>query len=146
MKPRPILLVEDNDDDVRLTRRALHKAGIVNELVVGGDGLAALSYLRAAAASSALPALMLLDLKLPRLDGHGVLRALRADPHLRCLPVVVLTTSEEHTDITESYTRGANSYVRKPVDFEHFATAIQQLGLYWLVLNEPPPPLQAAAP
>lgn len=145
MKPRPILLVEDNDDDVRLTRRALHKAGIANELVVVGDGLAALSYLRGAAALEALPALMLLDLKLPRLDGHGVLRALRADPQLRCLPVVVLTTSEEHVDITESYTRGANSYVRKPVDFEHFATAIQQLGLYWLVLNEPPPPVPAAA-
>ncbi len=146
MKARPILLVEDNDDDVRLTRRALHKAGIANELVVVGDGLAALSYLRAVAANNALPALMLLDLKLPRLDGHGVLHALRTDPQLRCLPVVVLTTSEEHADITESYTRGANSYVRKPVDFEHFATAIQQLGLYWLVLNEPPPAVPAAAP
>lgn len=145
MKPRPILLVDDNDDDVRLTRRALHKAGIANELVVVGDGLAALSYLRGAAVLGSLPALMLLDLKLPRLDGHGVLRALRVDPQLRCLPVVVLTTSEEHLDITESYTRGANSYVRKPVDFEHFATAIQQLGLYWLVLNEPPPPVPAAA-
>lgn len=139
MKHRPILLVEDSDDDVRLTRRALHRAGIANELAVVGDGVAALAYLRASAAQGTLPALMLLDLKLPKLDGLGVLRAIRAEPQLRCQPVVVLTTSEEQRDIVESYALGANSYVRKPVDFEQFATAIQQLGLYWLVLNEPPP-------
>ena len=139
MNPRPILLVEDSEDDVRLTRRALLKANIANELFVVGDGLAALAHLRAAARGSALPALLLLDLKLPKLDGLGVLREMRADPALRCQPVVVLTTSQEQEDIIQSYSLGANSYVRKPVDFEQFATAIRQLGLYWLVLNEAPP-------
>lgn len=146
MKTRPILLVEDNEDDVRLTRRALKKANIANDLAVVGDGLAALAYLRASAAQGRLPAIVLLDLKLPRLDGLGVLRELRTDPQLRCQPVIVLTTSQEQQDIIQSYELGANSYVRKPVDFEQFASAIQQLGLYWLVLNElPPAPATAAS-
>ncbi|MBI2511463.1 MAG: response regulator [Opitutae bacterium] len=138
MKTHSILLVEDNEDDVRLTQRALKKANIANALDVVGDGIAALAALRAAAAQSALPSIVLLDLKLPRLDGLGVLREIRADPRLRCQPVVVLTTSQEQQDVLQSYELGANSYVRKPVDFEQFAAAIQQLGLYWLVLNELP--------
>lgn len=144
MKSHPILLVEDNDDDVRLTQRALQKNGITNELVVRGDGLAALAYLRAATGpgdrpAGRLPAVILLDLKLPRLDGLEVLRQIRADPLLRRLPVVILTTSQEQQDVLRSYDLGANSYIRKPVDFEQFTSAIQQLGLYWLILNEPPP-------
>lgn len=145
MKNKPILLVEDNDDDVRLTRRALHKNNITNELIVVGDGLAALSFLRAAAEPSdnpdmRLPAVILLDLKLPLMDGMEVLRQIRADARLRRLPVVVLTTSKEDQDILRSYDLGANSYIRKPVDFEQFSSAINQLGLYWLILNEAPPP------
>lgn len=143
MKTHSILLVEDNDDDVCLTRRALKKANIANALDVVGDGIAALAYLRAADAQSARPAIVLLDLKLPRLDGLSVLREIRADPLLRSQPVVVLTTSQEQQDVVQSYELGANSYVRKPVDFEQFSAAIRQLGLYWLVLNELPP---ASAP
>lgn len=144
MKTHPILLVEDNDDDVRLTQRALQKNGITNELVVRGDGVAALAYLRAATEPGDLPALrlpavILLDLKLPRLDGLEVLRQIRADPLLRRLPVVILTTSKEEQDVIRSYDLGANSYICKPVDFEQFTSAIHQLGLYWLILNEPPP-------
>lgn len=146
MKTHPILLVEDNEDDVRLTQRALRNANIANTLDVVGDGLAALAYLRAAAAQARPPALVLLDLKLPRLDGLGVLRAIREDPRLRCQPVVVLTTSQEQQDIVQSYALGANSYVRKPVEFEAFAAAIHQLGLYWLVLNELPPASDTALP
>jgi two-component system response regulator len=144
MRTHPILLVEDNEDDVRLTRRALRKANIANELMVVGDGLAALAYLRASAAQGSLPAIVLLDLKLPKLDGLGVLREVRADPQLRRQPVIVLTTSQEQQDVIQSYEIGANSYVRKPVDFEQFALAIHQLGLYWLVLNELPPAPPAA--
>lgn len=145
MKNRPILLVEDNDDDVRLTKRALKKNGILNELIVVGDGMAALEYLRAAAETSdgqtrVLPAVVLLDLKLPKMDGLEVLKKIRADPQLRRQPVVILTTSKEDQDIFNSYELGANSYIRKPVDFEQFSAAINHLGLYWLVLNEPPPP------
>jgi two-component system response regulator len=141
---KPILLVEDNDDDVRLTKRALQKNKISNELIVVGDGVAALDYLRAATAApggpgNGLPAVILLDLKLPRMDGMEVLRRIRADPVLRRQPVVVLTTSKEDQDILRSYDLGANSYIRKPVDFEQFSAAIHQLGLYWLILNEPPP-------
>jgi two-component system, response regulator len=141
---KPILLVEDNDDDVRLTKRALQKNNISNELVVVGDGVTALDYLRTAVAAPdapgrGLPAVILLDLKLPRMDGLEVLRRIRADPALRRLPVVILTTSKEDQDVLRSYDLGANSYIRKPVDFEQFSTAINQLGLYWLILNEPPP-------
>lgn len=147
MKNKPILLVEDSDDDVRLTRRALHKNNITNELIVVGDGIAALSFLRAAAEPAdnpdkRLPAVILLDLKLPLMDGMEVLRQIRADARLRRLPVVVLTTSKEDQDIIRSYDLGANSYIRKPVDFEQFSSAINQLGLYWLILNEAPPPPQ----
>lgn len=145
MKNKPILLVEDTEDDVRLTRLALQKNNITNDLIVVGDGMAALTYLHAAAAPAenrpgVLPAVILLDLNLPKIDGIEVLRRIRADPELRRLPVVILTTSKEEQDIFNSYDRGANSYIRKPVDFEQFCTAINQLGLYWLVLNEPPPP------
>jgi two-component system response regulator len=144
MENRPILLVEDNDDDVRLTQRALQKNKISNPLVVVGDGVAALDYLQSGAERSDLPSLVLLDLKLPRLDGLEVLRRIRTDPKLRRQPVVILTTSREEQDIIRSYDLGANSYIRKPVDFEQFTAAINQLGLYWLVLNEPPPPDSSA--
>ncbi|HEY8932356.1 MAG TPA: response regulator [Rariglobus sp.] len=142
---KPILLVEDNDDDVRLTRRALHKNNILNDMIVMRDGVEALAYLRAAVAPGAtrahgLPALILLDLKLPKMDGLEVLRELRADPRLRRQPVVILTSSKEEQDIIRSYDLGANSYIHKPVDFEQFSTAVNQLQLYWLILNEAPPP------
>jgi two-component system, response regulator len=144
MNSKPILLVEDNDDDVRLTIRALKRNNITNELHVVGDGYAALQYLRETAAltdhsSRRLPAVILLDLNLPKLNGLEVLRQIRADPKLRRQPVVVLTTSKEQQDVIKSYDLGANSYIRKPVDFEQFCAALHQLGLYWLVLNEAPP-------
>jgi two-component system, response regulator len=143
MKPKPILLVEDSEDDVRLTKRALQRNNITNDLVVVGDGVAALAYLRTAAQSPddtyRLPAIVLLDLKLPKMDGIEVLRQIRADPLLKRQPVVILTTSKEDQDVIKSYDVGANSYIRKPVDFEQFCAALQQLGLYWLILNEPPP-------
>ena len=145
MKNKPILLVEDSEDDVRLTKRALQKNNITNELIVVGDGREALKFLRTAATEPAnnpkcgLPAVVLLDLKLPKLDGLEVLRQIRADPLLRRQPVVILTTSKEDQDIIRSYDLGANSFIRKPVDFEQFSAAISQLGLYWLVLNELPP-------
>jgi two-component system, response regulator len=144
MITREILLVEDNDDDVQLTKRALVQNRIGNELTIVHDGVAALEHLRRLASGAAtgppLPAVVLLDLKLPRLDGLETLQQLRADPRLRRLPVVILTSSKEEQDIVKSYDLGANSYIRKPVDFEQFSAAIRQLGLYWLVLNEPPPP------
>jgi len=144
MITREILLVEDNDDDVQLTKRALVQNRIGNELTVVHDGVAALEHLRRLASGAGtgppLPAVVLLDLKLPRLDGLETLQQLRADPRLRRLPVVILTSSKEEQDIVKSYDLGANSYIRKPVDFEQFSAAIRQLGLYWLVLNEPPPP------
>ncbi len=144
---RVILLVEDNPSDVALTERALAKAHIANELVVVEDGQEALDYLWGEGAyagrdASNLPALMLLDLKLPRLPGLEVLRRLRADPRSRRVPVVILTTSKEQQDLATGYDLGANSFVRKPVDFKQFATAVSQLGLYWLVLNEGPPPAE----
>jgi two-component system response regulator len=151
MKNKPILLVEDNDDDVRLTKRALLKNNITNKLIVMGDGVAALHYLRVATEpgndeAHTLPAVILLDLKLPKMDGMEVLRQIRADPKLRRQPVVILTTSKEDQDIINSYDLGANSYIRKPVDFEQFSAAISQLGLYWLILNEPPPATPGGAP
>jgi two-component system response regulator len=140
----PILLVEDNPDDVLLTLRALRKNNIANEMIVVHDGAEALDYLFAAGGfaardSSLDPVVILLDLKLSKMDGLDVLRQLRADDRTELLPVVVLTSSDEEQDIIESYRLGANSYVRKPVDFDQFVAAIQQLGLYWLSLNQPPP-------
>jgi two-component system response regulator len=141
--PRKILLVEDNPDDVDLTLRALDKNRISNEVVVVRDGREALDYLFARGPYASrdpadLPALMLLDLNLPKVSGLEVLRAIRADDRTRRLLVVVLTTSGEERDVCESYDRGANSYVRKPVEFESFHAAVGQLGMYWLLLNEPP--------
>ncbi|MFO0686286.1 MAG: response regulator [Sandaracinus sp.] len=138
-----ILLVEDNEDDEILTLRALKKNHIANEVVVTRDGAAALDYLfgRGAWASrdaSAAPQLVLLDLNLPKVSGLGVLKELRADPRLRAMPVVVLTSSKEDEDVIESYQLGANSYVRKPVDFTQFTEAVRTLGLYWLVINHVP--------
>lgn len=138
MQNRHILLVEDNPSDIKLTQRAFSKSNIANKIVVAEDGQAALDYLFGDL--DRLPAVVLLDLKLPRVDGLEVLRRIRDDPRTRLLPVVVLTTSREQQDMVESYSLGANSYVRKPVSFEQFATAVAQLGVYWLALNEPPPP------
>ena len=135
---RPILLVEDNPDDEALTLRAFGKNRITNPVVVAHDGVEALDYLFGTASGPAFtPAVILLDLKLPRIDGLEVLRRVRADARTRLLPVVILTTSKEQQDIFEGYSLGANSYIRKPVDFEKFIQAVGQLGLYWLVLNEP---------
>ena len=136
MKNKIILLVEDNPDDVQLTLRALKQNHILNKVEIASDGVAALEYLATAAI---LPTFILLDLKLPRLDGLEVLKRIRADERLKLLPVVVLTTSKEEQDVIKSYDLGANSYIRKPVEFEQFAEAVRQLGLYWLLLNEPPP-------
>ena len=139
-----ILLVEDNPDDEELTRIALKKSHIANELVVARDGAEALDYLLGTGAYagrdlSVMPTVALLDLKLPKVDGLEVLKCLRATEHTRRLPVVILTSSKEQQDVIESYNLGANSYIRKPVDFKQFLEATKQLGLYWLVLNEPPP-------
>jgi two-component system response regulator len=139
---RPILLVEDNPDDEALTLRAFSKNRITNPVVVARDGVEALDYLFgtgpfAGRDMTVMPAVILLDLKLPRIDGLEVLRRLRAEPHTALVPVVILTTSREQQDIFEGYSLGANSYIRKPVDFEKFIQAIGQLGLSWLVLNEP---------
>jgi two-component system, response regulator len=132
-----IALVEDNADDEALTLRALKKNGIANDIVVLRDGVEALSYL--SAESNRLPQLVLLDLKLPRMDGLEVLAALRATPRTALLPIVILTSSKEERDLIEGYRLRANSYVRKPVDFNQFSEAVRQLGLYWLVLNESVP-------
>ena len=139
MKTKVILLVEDNPDDVKLTLRALKKSNILNEVVVAHDGVEALDYLFGTGAyagrdTRVVPQLVLLDLKMPKMDGLEVLHRLRADERTKLMPVVVLTTSSEDKDRVESYAQGANSYIRKPVDFEQFVRAVQQLGLYWLVL------------
>jgi len=144
IKERTILLVEDNPDDEELTIRALRKNGIANELVVAHDGVQALDYLFgtgewAGRDTSVMPAVVLLDLKLPRVDGLEVLERMRADARTRLVPVVVLTSSREDRDILKSYTLNVNSYVRKPVDFTEFTEAVKHLGLYWLLLNELPP-------
>jgi len=144
MTDRAILLVEDNPDDEALTLRAFKKHNITNEVVVAHDGAEALEYLFGTGRYAGrdlrlMPQLILLDLKLPKVDGLEVLRQLRADDRTRLLPVVVLTSSTEERDLVESYRLGANSYVRKPVDFTQFAEAARQLGLYWLLMNQPPP-------
>jgi len=143
MKNKVILLAEDNPDDVQLTLRALKKSKIMNEVVVAQDGVEALEYLfgtgkYAGRDTKVLPQVVLLDLKMPRMDGLETLQRIRKDERTKLLPVVVLTTSSEDRDRVESYHFGANSYVRKPVDFNSFAEAVNQLGLYWLVLNESP--------
>lgn len=140
---KDILLVEDNPDDVELTRIAFAEAGLDQRLEVVGDGAQALDYLMARGAyahraGAKLPAIVLLDLNLPKLDGREVLEAIRAEPSTHKLPVVVLTTSSEPFDVEASYGLGANSYIRKPVDFEQFVWAVKQVGLYWLVLNHAP--------
>ena len=144
MNPKTILLVEDNPSDVELTKRALGKSHVANELVVAEDGQEALDYLfgvgtYAGRDVTQLPVLVLLDLKLPKVDGLEVLQRIRANQQTRRLPVVVLTSSKEEQYLAASYDLGVNSYIRKPVDFAQFVQTIQQLGLYWLVLNEPPP-------
>ncbi len=143
MTGQVILLVEDNPDDVELTGLALGQNNLANRLVVAHDGAEAIDYLLADRGEldqpNTRPVLVLLDLKLPKVDGLDVLRAIRADSRTSLLPVVILTTSNEESDVVESYRLGANSYVRKPVDFTGFVEAVHQLGLYWLVVNEPPP-------
>ncbi len=141
---KSILLVEDNPDDEALAIRALKRHHISNEIVVARDGVEALDYLFARGVhtgrdTSIKPTVVLLDLKLPRIDGLEVLRQLRADDRTRLLPVVVLTTSSEEQDMLSSYSLGCNSYIRKPVDFIQFSEAIRQLGMYWLLINEAPP-------
>ena len=140
---KTILLVEDNPDDEFLTRRALKKNNIGNEVVVAHDGAEALDYLFGTGVYegrdlSAMPQVVLLDLKLPKVDGLEVLRRLRGDERTSLLPVVILTSSKEQQDLVDGYGYGANSYIRKPVDFGQFVEAVRQLGLYWLVLNETP--------
>lgn len=140
-----ILLVEDNPDDVELTLRAFRKSKIANEIIVAHDGIEALDYLFATGAHagrghSRLPQLVLLDLSLPRLDGLQVLARIRTNPKTKLLPVVILTSSTEEPDLKTGYSLGANSYIRKPVDFQEFRVAVRRLGLYWLLLNQPPPP------
>jgi two-component system response regulator len=143
------LLVEDNPDDVALTLRAFKKNHILNPVVVARDGVEALEYLLGQGAHagrdvSAQPVVLLLDLKLPRLSGLEVLQRIRGDARTALLRVVVLTSSREEQDIVQSYTLGANSYIRKPVDFDNFMTAVGQLGMYWLLLNEAPPGVSKA--
>lgn len=138
-----ILLVEDNPDDVELTRLAFVEAGEPHRLHVVSDGAEAVDYLlargrHAGRDPAGLPALVLLDLNLPRLDGHEVLQAIRADDATRCLPVVVLTTSIEPSDVERAYARGANSYIQKPVEFDRFVDVVRQVGRYWLGINRPP--------
>ncbi len=144
MKNKTILLIEDNPDDEALTLRALRKNNILNEVVVTHDGQEALDYLFREGAYVArplddAPAVALLDLKLPKIDGLEVLQRLRADARTQLQPVVILTSSKEEQDVVNGYRLGANSYIRKPVDFNQFMEAVRQLGLYWLVLNETPP-------
>jgi two-component system response regulator len=142
-----IMLVEDNPDDVELTLRAFHKNNIANNTVVVHDGIEALDYLFCRDAYSGRnvkeqPRLILLDLKLPKMNGLQVLEQIRASEITRLLPVVILTSSKEESDLVSSYRNGANSYVRKPVDFNQFVEAVRGIGLYWLLINEPPPDTQ----
>jgi two-component system response regulator len=142
---RTILLVEDNPDDEELTLRALQRNNISNQVVVVRDGQEAVDWLEGTGPHAGrdpadIPALILLDLKLPKIDGLDVLRRLRANPRTALVPVVILTSSKEDRDRASGYQSGANSYVQKPVDFTSFLDAVRQLGMYWLMLNEPPPP------
>ena len=144
MLDRVIVLVEDNANDEELTLRAFRKANIVNRVVVVRDGAEALDYFfargpHAERSPNEIAQVVLLDLKLPKVDGLDVLRALRADERTRLIPIVILTSSAEDQDLVRSYGLGANSYVRKPVDFRQFSEAVTRLGLYWLLVNEPPP-------
>ena len=143
MEDKSILLVEDNPDDVELTFRALKKNNIANEVILAQDGVEALDYLFGTGGHSGrdlsvMPAVILLDLKLPKVDGLEVLKRLRADDRTNLLPVVILTSSREEQDVIEGYRLGANSYIVKPVDYEQFNGAVKQLGLYWLLINEAP--------
>ena len=144
MKEKIILLVEDNPDDITLTVRALKKNSILNEVVVAKDGVEALDYLfgtgiYAGRDTSVMPVVTLLDLKLPKIDGFEVLKRVRSNERTKLIPIVILTSSKEDDDIINGYSLGANSYIRKPVDFEQFTEAIRELGLYWILINEPPP-------
>ncbi len=144
MKDKRILLVEDNPDDVELTLRALKKNNIMNEVVVARDGVEAVDYLFGTGSFAGrdmneTPMLVLLDLKLPRMDGIEVLKKLRGNEATKMLPVVILTSSKEERDVIDGYSLGCNSYIRKPVDFAQFTEAVRQIGLYWLLLNVPPP-------
>jgi CheY-like chemotaxis protein len=144
LEDKIILLVEDNPDDVILTERALKKSHILNKLIVTKDGAEALDFIFGTGTYSdrdmrIMPEVILLDLKLPKIDGLEVLKRIRSDPRSKILPVVILTSSKEESDLIRGYTLGANSYIRKPVNFNQFVEAIRQLGLYWLVLNEAPP-------
>ena len=144
MDTKTILLVEDNPSDVALTKRALEKSRISNKLIVAEDGTEALDYLFCTGRHAErdpydLPTVVLLDLKLPKVDGMEVLKQIRLNEMTRRLPIVVMTSSMEDVDVASAYDNGANSYIRKPVDFHQFAEAVNHLGLYWLVINEPPP-------
>ncbi len=139
---RYIMLVEDNPDDEALTLRALMQSNVANDVVVAHDGEEALNFLfgeRDGAEAARSPAVVLLDLKLPKVDGLEVLQRIRADERTRLIPLVMLTSSKEESDVIRSYTSGANGYVRKPVDFVQFAEAVKEVGLYWMLVNEPPP-------
>jgi CheY-like chemotaxis protein len=145
MREAPILLVEDNADDEELTRRAFLRSNVANELEIVRDGQEALDYLFGGEQPARpAPALILLDLQLPKVDGLEVLRRIRAGEQTRLIPVVILTSSSEETDLIAGYSGGANSYVRKPVDFNEFSDSVRQLGLYWLVVNEAPPEAEGA--
>lgn len=143
MNTRPILLVEDNPDDEALALRAFKKINLSNQILVARDGVEALDFLFATGShahrdANDLPSVILLDLKLPRIDGLEVLQRIRAHPTTRLIPVVILTSSKEEQDVVQSYNLGANSYVRKPIDYNEFVKAVSQLGVYWLLLNENP--------